>query len=125
MKLLQLLLEALVPLLTRKVLAEERTASALEGIDQKLAYLLEMDPDLQAFLHPESASPAPSDIEVSDPAERDVTAEQLEAFRLLVWQNDGEWLDDEAVVERFEREFQAAITRRLADQEHRPEGIRH
>jgi hypothetical protein len=122
MALLHDLLTAFLPLLTRKILAEERQAVALEAIDQKLGWLCEMDPDLQAFLHPEVADPdaAASAVEVSSPAEREVTAEQIEAFKALIWQNEGVLLDDEAAVERFEREFQAAIDRRMAAQEQRP-----
>jgi hypothetical protein len=114
----------LAPQMARRAVAEERQAQALEAIDQKLGMLLRMDPELSAFLTPDLAEEEPDTaVEMISPEERAITQEQLDTYRQMRYARDGVWLDPEAAVEQFERDFNAAVERKLSDQrETRVEG---
>lgn len=113
MKVLQLLLRALVPLLERRAVAAERQAAATERLEDLLrTYLCYSDPqfrDLLAGIIPEAVP------EVDDTSDygsaRDLKAARLEQLRTLYYEQHGVTLADEALLAEYERLYEEAEAR--------------
>lgn len=110
--------------LSRLADARERQARALERLADAAETYCRLDPKYweeqaratESAEEAEAASTA-MEAEVQTPAERQLAAEQLATFQMLLWQDRGEWLEGDALVETFEREWQEALGRQQAQME--------
>lgn len=113
----QVLLQALVPLLERRVLASERQAVAAEALEQTVrTYLAYSDPgfrDLLLGVAPSDSDPV--DVQADSGSARDLKYSRMEELRQLWFAQHGELLDDERLVQEYERLYTEAEQRLSAD----------
>lgn len=111
MKVLQLLLRALVPLLERRAVAAERQAASAERLEDLLrTYLCYSDPafrDLLAGVVP----PEENLVYAEHGSERDLKAARLEQLRELYRDQHGLDMDDDALMAEYERLYEEAEAR--------------
>lgn len=116
----QLVLQALLPLLTRRVVAAERQAASQERLEDVLrTYLCYSDPTfkqlLDGILPTAEALAAPPDVYAEHGPARDLKTARLEQLGALWYEQYGEVLSDERLVEEYERQYAAAEERLSAD----------
>lgn len=121
MKLLQLLLEALLPLLTRRALAAERQAAATEQLHSLVErWLVYSDPQfldvLRGHVPDEVVLGGPS-VEADHGAARDLKALRLEQLQEMWRAQYGETLDDERLIAEYERLYEDSEARLDADKD--------
>lgn len=113
----KVLLAALVPLLERRVLAAERQAAASEDLAETVrTYLCHSDPsyrDLVLGVPPPDQQPV--DVYAEHGSERDLKAARMEELRSLWYVQHGELLDEERLVQEYERLYTEAEQRLSAD----------
>lgn len=118
LKLVQLVLQTLVPLLERRTLAVERQATAAERLEDVVrTYLCYTDPEFRALLLGEVplSDTSPVDVEADHGTERDLKSARIEELRVLWYTEHGELLDDERVIEEYDRLYSVAEDRLDAD----------
>src|SRR5262245_8413629 len=101
-------LASVLPLLARRVLAAERQADAAERQARAWEFLLQIDAEYQDYLaskDPARADPVDAETEAVSPAERDDRAVRLEMFQAWWYSQHGELLEDERLIEEFERAY--------------------
>lgn len=117
LKVLQLLLAAVLPLLERRVHAAERQAEYTERqyllLRQYLGY---SDPDFQAVLEGRTPAAAqalsdPPDVYSEEGVSRDLKSQRLEQLRALWFAEHGELLDDERLMVEYDRLYTEAQDR--------------
>lgn len=117
LKLAQVLLEALLPLLQRRVLAAERQAAATEQLEQlHRQYLAYSDPgfrDLLLGVYPTDSDQV--DVYAEHGSDRDLKAARMEELRQLWFAEHGELLDDERLMVEYERLYTEAEQRVSGD----------
>lgn len=122
LKALELVLRALLPLLERRAVAAERQADAAERLERLLStYLRYSDPTFSEVLNGQGV-PLPSDpdadrtVDTSEwGAARDDKTERLEALRAFWFAEHGELLDDERLVQEYDRLYAEAEQRMNPD----------
>lgn len=125
LKVLDLLLAAVLPLLERRTLAAERQAEYTERTYSLLRqYLGYSDPEFLQVLEggttaAQDAAAEPADVYAEHGLERDQKAERLEVLRTLWFANHGELLDDERLMEEYDRLYTESVERMNPDQEAR------
>ena len=116
LKLAELLLRTLLPLLERYVRAAEAQAEASvrqEALLRSFSYFLYSEfRDQEEGL---SADEAPVDVTAEYGTSRDLKAARLEELRMLWFQQHGEILDDEQLMAEYERLYTEAEQRLDAD----------
>lgn len=128
MKVLQALLGALLPLLERRVLASERQAAATEQLHLLVRqWLVWSDPQFLDVLEgriPEAeAAAAVPDAQADHGADRDLKAARLEQLQAMWQAQYGETLDEERLIEEYERLYEEAEGR--LDGDNLGDGVRH
>lgn len=115
----KMLLEALLPLLQRRVLAAERQAAASEQQEQLLrTYLAYSDPgfrDLLLGVIPEADSVP--DVYAEHGVARDVKYARMEELRELWFAQHGQLLDDEQLQAEYDRLYTEASARMDPDEQ--------
>lgn len=116
MKLLQLLLRALIPLLERRAVAAERQAASQERTEDLLrTYLCHSDPEFAALLAGKlplaEALAEPPDVYAEHGSARDLKAARLEVLRELYHEQHGLDMDDDALMAEYERLYEEAEQR--------------
>lgn len=121
-ELVQVLLRALLPLLERRTLAAERQAAATEQqyllLRQYLGY---SDPEFHRILQGELTqaqedAAAPVDVDFDEGHARDQKLARLEELRVLWFQQHGELLSDERLMEEYDRLYEERAAVLDADQ---------
>lgn len=122
LKVLELLLQALLPLLERRTTAAERQAEYTERQYNLLRlWLAYQDPTFAEVLEGRQAveDPEAVDVYAEHGESRDLKAARLEELRALWFQQHGELLDDDRLVAEYERLYADAEARFDADAEAR------
>ena len=113
----KVVLQALVPLLERRVLAAERQARATELLEDTVrTYLCYSDPgyrDVVLGVPPPDQQPV--DVYAESGSARDLKYQRMEELRALWYQQHGELLDDDRLLEEYERLYTEAEQRLSAD----------
>jgi len=112
-QLVQLVLQALLPLLTRRVLAAERQAEAAERTyDLLKTYLCLNDPQfvdsLAGRLPDAEALAAPPDVQFDEGHTRDLRTMRMEALREMATERFGAEPSDEQLVLLYEQLYERA-----------------
>lgn len=117
LKVLQLLLAAVLPLLERRTAAAEKQAEFTERTYSLLRqYLGYSDPTFAEVLEGRATA---TELELSEPpdvyseegAARDLKSQRLEQLKVLWFGQHGEVLDDERLIEEYDRLYTEAETR--------------
>lgn len=122
LKVVQVLLQALLPLLERRVLAAERTAVAAEQqLELLKQFFAHQDSSFAALLggyvqEGEELAGEP-DVTADYGSARDLKAARLEELRALWHDQQGELLDDDRLMVEYERLYEDAEARMDPDQQ--------
>lgn len=113
----KVLLQALVPLLERRVLAAERQAAASEALAETVrTYLCHSDPSYRdVVLGVVPPDQQPVDVYAESGTERDLKYARMEELKQLWYAQHGELLDEERLVQEYERLYTEAEQRLSAD----------
>lgn len=113
----KVLLAALVPLLERRVLAAERQARASELLEETVrTYLCHADPSFRdVVLGVVPPDQAPVDVYSESGTSRDLKYQRMEELRHLWYAQHGELLDDDRLLEEYERLYTEAEARVSGD----------
>lgn len=115
-------LPQLLGLLDRHLALQERQVRAWERLADAAEAYCRLDPDYWAQVEVLRGTTTPEEVaamaeaEVQTPDERQVSMEQLTEFQLLWWRERGDWLDGDRLVDTYEREYQAALGRKEAQE---------
>lgn len=112
-------LQSLLPLLERRVLAAERQAASAERLEECVRmYLAHSDPtfrDLLAGIVPGADMDEPADVYAEHGEARDLKAARLAQLQELFWDQHGVHLSDEQLIQEYERLYEEASARLSPD----------